>query len=155
MNGERGYAHRVDIAADADQIWRALTQTSSLVQWCSPEAYVRPAAEGLFRARVDRVTLLEARIDVFEPARRLRLLYLPTPALPPAESALCDDFILERVAAGTIVRLLGSGVPGAAEWDTQFRRLRTGWRQALARLKVFVEATRQGSGTAGPPRRPD
>ena len=40
---------------------------------------------------------------------------------------------------GTIVRLLGSGVPATPEWDTQYRRLRTSWQQALTRLKVFVE----------------
>jgi hypothetical protein len=43
------------------------------------------------------------------------------------------------VPGGTIVRLLGSGVPGSPEWDTQYWRLRTSWQQALTRLKVFVE----------------
>ena len=50
-----------------------------------------------------------------------------------------DDFILEPAGRGTIVRLLGSGVPATPEWDTQYLRLRTSWQQALSRLKVFVE----------------
>jgi hypothetical protein len=36
--------------------------------------------------------------------------------------------------------LLGSGVPATPEWDTQYRRLRTGWQQAMTRLKVLVES---------------
>src|ERR1700716_3079106 len=107
----RGYAHRVDIVADAEQVWRALTEAEYLARWCSPGAEIRARQGGLFRASVDRVTELEAHIDVFEPGRRMRLIYLPSSALPPSDSAIVDDFILEAVAPGTIVRLLGSGVP--------------------------------------------
>ena len=139
----RGYAHRVDIAADADQVWRAITEPQSLARWCSPEAELQPRQGGLFRARIDRVTELEAHIDVFDKGRRVRLIYLPSPALPRSESVLTDDLIIEAVPGGTVVRLLGSGVPGEAEWDTQYWRLRTSWLQALNRLKVVVEAQRK------------
>ena len=139
----RGYAHRVDIAADADQVWRAITESASLTRWCSPEAQLQPRQGGLFRARVDRVTELEAHIDVFEPGRRVRLIYLPNPALPRADSVLTDDLIVEGVPGGTVVRLLGSGIPGEREWDTQYSRLRTAWLAALNRLKVLVESQRE------------
>src|SRR5580698_48691 len=136
---ERGYAHRVDILADAREVCRALTDNQQLTQWCSPDADIRARAGGSFRASVDRVTEFEARIDVFEPARRLRLIYLPAAGLPRADSVMIDDFILDTVAGGTIVRLLGSGVPATAEWDTQYWRLRTSWQAAMSRLKVYVE----------------
>lgn len=135
----RGYAHRVDINADSGQVWQAITDQESLRRWCSPEAELQPRQGGLFRARVDRVTELEAHVDVFETGRRIRLIYLPTPSLPRADSVMTDDFIVEAVPGGTVVRLLGSGVPGQTEWDTQYWRMRTSWHQALNRLKVFVE----------------
>ena len=136
---ERGYAHRVDVVADASLVWRALTDPAQLGRWCSPGAVISARPGGLFRASVDRVTEFEAQIDVFEPERRLRLLYLPSSKLPRADTVMVDDFILDRVKGGTIVRLLGSGVPGAPEWDTQYWRLRTSWQQAMTRLKVYVE----------------
>ena len=145
---ERGYAHRVDVLADAKEVWRSLTDPTLLTRWCSPNAVIDPRQGGLFRASVDRVTEFEAHIDVFEPERRLRLLYLPSSDLPRADTVMVDDFILDRVSGGTIVRLLGSGVPGSAEWDTQYWRLRTSWQQAMTRLKVFVE--KQGR-TGAPP----
>ena len=76
---------------------------------------------------------------MFEPPRRLRLIYLPAPQLPKADSVMIDDFILDPVAGGTIVRLLGSGVPAGGQWDTQYWRLRTSWQAAMTRLKVYVE----------------
>jgi len=136
---DRGYAHRIDIRADSPKVWSALTETSHLRQWCSPHAMVRAETGGRFCASVDRMTELEARIEVLERHRRLCLLYLPQAGLPSQDAILRDDFLLEGTAAGTLVRLLGSGVPGTAAWDTQFQRLRTGWRQALNRLKVYVE----------------
>ena len=129
-------------------MWRALTDNQQLARWCSPDADIRARPGGSFRASVDRVTEFEAHIDVFEPGRRLRLLYLPVPDLPRADSVMVDDFILDRVPGGTIVRLLGSGVPATPEWDTQYWRLRTSWQQAMTRLKVFVE---KQSKTGAPP----
>jgi uncharacterized protein YndB with AHSA1/START domain len=135
----RGYAHRVDVLSDVQGVWSALVDPAILTRWCSPKAQIRGQPGGVFRASVDRVTDLEAHIDVFEPTRRMRLIYLATPLLPPTDSVIVDDFILEPDADGTILRLLGSGYPARVEWDVPYMRLRTGWQQALARLKVFVE----------------
>ena len=126
---ERGYAHRVDILAEPGEVWRALTDNQHLARWCSPGCG-HPGAPGCsFRASVDRVTEFEAHIDVFEPGRRLRLLYLPVPDLPRSDSVMVDDFILDRVPGGTIVRLLGSGVRQCLERDMQYWRLRTSWQR--------------------------
>jgi uncharacterized protein YndB with AHSA1/START domain len=142
MSGRtRGYAHRVDIRAQVPQVWRALTDPASLVHWCAPDARIRPNTGGSFSASVDRVSQLQAHIDVFDPERRIRLIYLPSPALPGCESAIVSDFILEPAEGGTILRVLGSGVPGDPEWDTPYKRLRMGWERAMSRLKLFLEQT--------------
>ena len=138
----RGYAHRVDIVGDVPAVWRAFTEGVHLVRWCAPDAHLRPRAGGLFRASVDRVTRMEAHIDVYEPNRRLRLIYLETEALPAAETAIVADFILEPATApatGSILRVLGSGIPEGPQWDTQYKRMKVGWAAALSRLKVYVE----------------
>jgi uncharacterized protein YndB with AHSA1/START domain len=135
----RAYAHRVDIAADVQQVWLAITETRHLQRWCSPAAEIVARQGGSFRASVDRVVEFEAHIDVFQPGRRMRLIHLPSVSLPPGDSTIVDDLILDQVAPGTIFRLLGSGVPATAEWETPYRRMRLGWQQAVTRLKVFVE----------------
>jgi uncharacterized protein YndB with AHSA1/START domain len=144
---QRGYVHRVDVLARAQDVWRALTEPVQLKEWCAPDADISARRGGLFRASVDRLTELEAHIDVFDPPQRLRLIYLPSRVLPPADTVMVDDFILESAPRGTIVRLLTSGIPAAPQWDTQYRRLRTSWHAAMQRLKVFVEQhnTRPGA----------
>jgi len=68
---------------------------------------------GLFRASVDRVTELEAHIDNLRAASRTTTAHLPTH--PVAAHYRCDpivdDFILDTKEPGTILRLLGSGIP--------------------------------------------
>jgi uncharacterized protein YndB with AHSA1/START domain len=142
MSGRtRGYAHRIDIAAGAAVVWKTLTSTESLRKWCSPDAQISAREGGLFRASVDRVSELEAHIDVLLPERRMRIIYLPSEGLP-TSSAIVDDFMLDNSdPRKTIVRLLGSGFPASREWDTFYLRLRTGWERAVARLKVLAEQT--------------
>ncbi|HTY95052.1 MAG TPA: SRPBCC domain-containing protein [Steroidobacteraceae bacterium] len=148
MSGRtRGYAHRVDIAAGASQVWKALTDNESLRKWCSPEAQISAREGGHFRASVDRVIELEAHIDVLLPERRMRLIYLPSQELPQNGSPIVDDFILDGSDASvTILRLLGSGFPTSDESDRLYLRLRTGWQRAVARLKVLVEKTAKDDG---------
>ena len=136
----RGYAHRIDVAVAPADVWNALTTTALLRTWCSPAAEIRARPGGHFRASVDRITELEAHIDVFEPERRLRLIYLPCTALPAADTALVDDFILDATGAETILRLLGSGIPTDASWDAPFLRLRISWERAMTRLKALLDA---------------
>jgi uncharacterized protein YndB with AHSA1/START domain len=142
MSGRtRGYAHRVDITAGAAVVWKTLTSTESLRKWCSPDAQISAREGGLFRASVDRVSELEAHIDVLLPERRMRIIYLPSEVLP-TSSAIVDDFMLDNSdPCKTILRLLGSGFPASREWDTFYLRLRTGWERAVARLKVLAEQT--------------
>jgi uncharacterized protein YndB with AHSA1/START domain len=143
MSGRtRGYAHRVDIAAGAAPVWKAMTDTASLRKWCSPDAQISAREGGHFRASVDRITELEAHIDVWVPQRRMRLIYLPSDELPDKDSAIVDDFILDASdPSKTVVRLLGSGFPVGQQSDELYLRLRTGWERAVARLKVMVEQT--------------
>jgi uncharacterized protein YndB with AHSA1/START domain len=129
----------VDITAEVKVVWHALTDQDSLTKWCSPEARIKARQGGSFRASVDRVTELEAHIDVFDPGRRMRLIHLPNAAMPMGDATVVDDFILEPSKDITILRLLGSGFPDGPQWEAQYRRARTGWERAVARLKVFVE----------------
>ncbi len=140
MSGKlRGYAHRIDIAADTGRVWRAFVEPKALARWCAPGAGIKPRQGGSFRASVDRVSTIDAHIDVFDARRRLRLIHMEHDGLPGAGATLIDDFLLEADGEGSIVRLLGSGFPDDPAWDTYFLRLRAGWERALARLKVYLE----------------
>ena len=140
----RGYAHRVDIAAGCEAVWAALTTPEQLVQWMSPDARIRARQGGSYTSVPAPGLVRDALIDVFDPPRRLRLLYLPPAHLPAFDGAVADDFLLEADGTHTIVRLLGSGLPDLGEWDDHYRRVRGASERALARLKVLVEQLERG-----------
>ena len=142
--GTRGYAHRVDIEAGPAEVWAALTQSELLARWLSPDARIRPRQGGSFSSVPAPGLPRDGLIDVFDTARRLRLIYLPPADLPGFDGAVVDDYLLEANGNETIVRLLGSGIPDSLEWDEHYRRVRVASERALARLKVLVEKLNRG-----------
>lgn len=144
----RGFAHRIDIAAPPPRVWTALCGPSLLPQWMGPEARIRPQKGGVWSAVLAPGLAREAMIDVFDPPRRLRLIYLPPPELPPFDGAVVDDLLLDAEDGHTILRLLCSGVPDSAEWTAHFVRLRGAAERALARLKLLAEQ-REGQMATG------
>ena len=135
----RGYAHRVDIEAPPSRVWSALIEPALLGRWFGPNCVVKGRAGGSFSGTLDPGIEREALIDVFEPNRRLRLVYLAPPQLPAFDGAVVDDFLLEPESQLTILRLLGSGIPEGKLWDGYYMKLRTHSERALARLKTLME----------------
>jgi uncharacterized protein YndB with AHSA1/START domain len=147
MAQARGYVHRVDIRAEIDDVWQALIDPTILARWHVPNARVDAREGGSYWMRLDANMVREAHIDVFQPPRRLRLIYMPQAGLPDEGAVLVDDFLMDRDEAAsreanatiTIVRLMGSGIPDDSAWDGTYIRLRNGWERALLRLKVLFE----------------
>jgi uncharacterized protein YndB with AHSA1/START domain len=135
----RGYAHRVDIGAVPPKVWTALCGPSVMPLWLGADARIKPQRGGSWSGTLAPGLSREAMIDVFEPPRRLRLIYLPPPELPSWDGAVVDDVLLEGEGDRTIVRLLCSGVPDMPEWTSHYAKLRAAAERALSRLKVLVE----------------
>jgi uncharacterized protein YndB with AHSA1/START domain len=135
----RGYALRIDINAEPARVWRALTEGALLARWCSANARISARAGGSFTASLDRQHELIAHIDVFDPPRRLRLIHLPSAAVPESESATVDDLMIEWRPPETVLRVLGSGFSEAQAHARQLRDHQAGWRLSLARLKIYLE----------------
>lgn len=139
-SGTRGYAHLVEIGAPIERVWRALTEPGWMTVWSGEEAEIDAREGGMYRIG-RRPGGREAHIDIFDINRRLRLIYLNGPDTPRGDSAVVDDFLLDvRRGAGTAsLRVLGSGVPDAPEWDKPYVRMRMTWERQLARIKTALE----------------
>jgi uncharacterized protein YndB with AHSA1/START domain len=135
----RGFAHRIDIEAAPPKVWTALCGPMLAPLWLGRDARIRPQQGGAWSATLAPGLMREGIIDVFDPPRRLRLIYLTPPDLPPFEGAVVDDVMLEGTEGQTVLRLLCSGVPDAPEWSQHYMKVRTAAERALARLKVLVE----------------
>ena len=140
----RSFAHRVDIDAPVQRVWRAFTDSRVLERWTTRGASVVPREKGRMHVEFGAGIELDAHIDVLAVPTRMRLILLPTPGMPAekagAEAAIVEDFLFEKLSPkATAVRLLSSGVPSSPPWVTYYLQRRRQWELALTRLKVFLE----------------
>lgn len=135
----RSFAHRVDIGAPVERVWRAFTDSRLLARWTATGASITPREKGRLHVMFGGNMELDAHIDVLVPSQRVRMILLPTPGMPGSDAVIVEDFIFERGAHNTVVRLLSSGVPQAQAWVTYYLAKRRHWELALTRLKVFLE----------------
>jgi uncharacterized protein YndB with AHSA1/START domain len=135
----RSFAHRVDIGVPVERVWRAFTDSRVLARWTVPGATITPREKGRLHVIFGGDMEVDAHIDVLVTAQRLRLILLPTRGMPARDAVIVEDFLFERIATGTVVRLLSSGVPSVQSWVTYYLSKRRHWELALTRLKVFLE----------------
>jgi uncharacterized protein YndB with AHSA1/START domain len=141
----RGYLQTLHCDAPVADIWRALVLPEALRLWHAEEAFVDARPDGRYGYRSRLFGRREAHIDIFEPGRRLRLVFEPNPAWPASgDAVIVEDFLLGTHPTGTRkvqgqLRLLGSGVPGGPEWNPTLRRLQAGWAVAFSYLQKCLE----------------
>jgi len=135
----RSFAHRVDIDAPVERVWRAFTDSRMLARWVAPGASITPREKGRMQVAFGADVELDAHIDVLVTPQRIRLILLPTPDMPSSDAVIVEDFLFERAKSTTVMRLLSSGVPAAPVWVTYYLNKRRHWELALSRLKVFLE----------------
>ena len=138
--GTRGYAHLIEVNVPVGRVWRALIDPALVKIWTGEPAKVDARMGGVYRIGRDAASMREAHIDIFDPNRRLRLIYMPMRGAPKADSALVDDFLLDVRKGKCSVRLLGSGVPEAKVWDPHYVQIRMTWERLMARMKVMLES---------------
>ena len=139
-NAYRSFAHRVDIGAPVERVWRAFTDSRLLGRWSAQGASITPREKGRMQVVFSAEIELDALIDVLNTPQRIRLILMPTRGMPTADAVIIEDFLFERAPkAATVVRLLSSGVPSSPAWVTYYLSKRRYWELALTRLKVFLE----------------
>lgn len=140
---QRGYLQSLRCNAPAERLWQALVQPEALKLWHADQAEVDPRQGGRYHYRSRLLGLRHAHIDVFDPKRRLRLVYDPNPAWPSGESIIVEDFLIDTrdtAGEGSQLRLLGSGVPAVLEWNATLKRLQAGWAVAFSYLQRRLES---------------
>ena len=136
----RSFAHRVEIGAPVERVWRAFTDSRVLERWTTAGATVAPREKGRMQVLFGEGVELDAHIDVLVTPQRIRLILLPTRGMPGTDAVIIEDFLFERASPSlTVVRLLSSGVPSKQAWVSYYLSKRRYWELALTRLKVFLE----------------
>jgi uncharacterized protein YndB with AHSA1/START domain len=133
MGGEKKVSVETTVAADADTVWRALTEAEELSRWFPPQARVTPGKGGSIWLSWGEGAEWEAPIEVWEPQRHLRTVD------PPPGKIAVDYFIESQSGGETVLRIVQTGF-GADAWDDETEQTMTcGWRAFLANLRLYLE----------------
>jgi uncharacterized protein YndB with AHSA1/START domain len=132
---EKKVTTEVTIAADADAVWRALTEGEELKRWFPPDARVTPGVGGAMWLSWGGGMDWEAPIEIWEPQKHLR-------TVDPAPSKVAVDYIIDASSGGeTTLRIVQSGFAADA-WDEEIDTLTAGWRMFAENLKHYLERHR-------------
>ncbi|MFM9995828.1 MAG: SRPBCC family protein [Phycisphaerales bacterium] len=148
MSEQRTLETSIEVRATPAAVWKALTDAEELTRWFPMEARVTPGVGGSIWTSWKDEYEDTARIEVWEPNRRLVLASGIGAAGLPAR--LTVDYTIEAKhgAAGvTVLRLVHSGFGRGGDWDWEFDATKRGWSFELRGLRHYLERH------AGKPRR--
>jgi PhnB protein len=130
----------VEVAAPVEAVWRALTTPEGLRSFYCDDATVVPGEGGSVQVGWTAGALPAARIDAWEPGRRLRLVHGEGDGVTTAE-----EWTLRPDGDVTAVRLVFEGFGPGDDWDEQYDRF-----SSTTALLLDLLATYLGPGRGGP-----
>jgi uncharacterized protein YndB with AHSA1/START domain len=125
---------QIDIASSAESVWEALTNAEELKRWFPLEARVDPGKGGKIRLSWGPEWEGTARIDLWEPNRRLRSIGSGS------GQPVSVEWTIETHGGKTILRLTQSSFSSGADWENEFYdSTNYGWLFMLTNLRHYLE----------------
>lgn len=157
--------HVIEIDAPVEAVWKALTEAEELTHWYVQEAEVEPGVGGRMWVSFGEGMAGSARIEIWEPGKRLRLSLLApsegeegergeggekgerdegdaesdATGIPPLTSPIIEDYFLETRGGVTVLRLVTSGIPDTSDWDGFYDGTNRGWELFFRTLRHYLE----------------
>lgn len=145
MNIRHTIEASIGIRATPEALWHALTDAGELTRWFSTEARVMPGVGGSIWTAWHGEFESTARIEAWEPHRRLALSGAAGVSAP---ARVIVEFTIEARAGGvTMLRLVRGGFEWGGDGDREDDATRGGWEPDLPGLRHYLERH------AGSPRR--
>ena len=135
--GGRTAEGTVELGADPERVWRALTEGDELARWFPLEARVEPGEGGSIWMSWHNEYEGRERILRWDPPRHLRTTWGGVDRMQGL--AQVTDYRLEPSGEGTVLRVVTSGFPEDASWDDWVEGTRRGWAYELLSLKHYLE----------------
>lgn len=146
---ERTIETSIELDAPVDAVWKALTDAEELANWFPPYAEVKPGEGGHIRSVWSEKQDWTAPISVWEPDRRLELVWCEATPPEKAEQAraagfyspfrIAVDYHLETRGGRTVLRVVHRGFSSESDWDHQYDGTVRGWAYQLRGLKHYLE----------------
>ena len=128
----------LDIDADVEAVWQAISEGEEIARWFAPQAKSQPGEGGSIWMSWDGSYEGELLIRKWLPNQHLQTSWRVKP--PDGEAVeLLVDYHLEGRGGGTRLRLVHSGFHSTEDWDDIVDSHRRGWAVELRSLRHYVE----------------
>jgi len=135
----------IEIDADAETVWRAISDGKEISSWFPLNADVDPRVGGKYEIDWGPDCAGQGTITDWEEGVRLR--YEEEWPGADLEVPVTVEYTIESRDGKTIVRMVNAGFSAEEDWADYLDTIDSGWRYFLWNLKVYVERH------AGTPRR--
>jgi len=85
-------------------------------------------------------SVLEGRIDIFMPPRRMRVVMVPPEGdehLP--TGPITEEYIIREADEAVVLTIKVAGIPATEDWEEYYRSSEERWEQALAELQKVLK----------------
>jgi uncharacterized protein YndB with AHSA1/START domain len=130
--------HEIEIDAPAEAVWKAISSGEELTRWYAEEARVEPRAGGEHWISWGEGQEVGNTNLQWEPGKRLSVGH-PDHEKATDWKAIVIDFEIETRAGRTVLKLVQSGLPAGADWDSMDEGTKIGWEMFLFALKFYLE----------------
>jgi uncharacterized protein YndB with AHSA1/START domain len=140
--GTRKQEHEIVIDAPIEAVWKAITDAEELTRWFVETAKVEPGVGGTFRISWGGGEEGESRIEVWEPNQKLRVALKPFDmgtAKHDGQTAIIEEYTLERRDGKTVLRLVQSGIPDSPDWDGFYNGTDSGWESFFRTMRHYLK----------------
>lgn len=126
----------LELAAPIEAVWNALTDPKEIALWFSDATDLEPHADAEGSFTWTKYGSHAARVEVFEPMKRLVWRWAEDPELPLSQAhSTVVEWTLERQGDGTVLHLRESGFSTAEHHEQNVR----GWNVELEELRRHIE----------------
>jgi uncharacterized protein YndB with AHSA1/START domain len=126
---------RIRTRATPEQVWEAWTDPEKIAHWFVDRASGQPVVGSIFTWVFEKFGYeIPYEVVASEPNRRFAL-----GGEVPGRGPFLLEVTIERDGGETVVTLVNSGFLDGGEWDEEYEGVRSGWANALAVLKHYLE----------------
>ncbi|MBX3358256.1 MAG: SRPBCC domain-containing protein [Phycisphaeraceae bacterium] len=137
--GTRTIERTLEIQAQPEAVWAALTDAAELTRWFGLSANVKPGTGGTIRVAWGEGGGFDSRIEAWDPPRFLRTSeWTSSPGAEP--KLICTDWHIEAKSGGTtVLRMVQSGFGRGTGWDDTYDSYSGGWTFELRSMRHYLE----------------
>lgn len=133
--GGRVIRASIRTSASPEEAWKAWADPERIAHWFVDRAKGEPRPGTTFTWFFDKFGYeIPYEVVAAEPNRRFAL-----GGSAPGRGPFLLDITIRTEAGQTVVELVNSGFLEGAEWDDEYEGVVSGWKNALAVLKVYLE----------------